>query len=99
MHSHLEIAKTVKVSDPENFYKQDTVEVVLHTLPPYRGSVRVRIVICTIDDKSFAIETEVNSLSRESIISMYNHYKTWIYDKMPEEISLAWLYEHGFLPV
>ena len=91
--------KTVKVSDPENFYRQDTVEVALYITPPWEGRSVVRVLIITIDDKAFALETEVHSQYKDQIKFIYDHYKTWIYDKMPEEISLAWLFEHGFLPV
>lgn len=96
---HTRLVKTVKVSDPENFYQQDTVEVALYITPPYKGNAKVRVLIITIDDKAFALETDVSAQYRDYINSIYDHYKTWIYDRMPEEISLAWLFEHGFLPV
>jgi hypothetical protein len=96
---HTRRIKTVKVSDPENFYQQDTVEVALYITPQYKGETKVRVQIITIDDKSWALETEVGAQYRDYINSIYDHYKTWIYDRMPEEISLVWLFEHGFLPV
>ena len=96
---HTRRIKTVKVSDPENFYQQDTVEVCLYITPPYKGNTKVRVLIITIDDKSFALETEVGAQYRDYINSIHDHYKTWVYDRMPEEISLVWLFEHGFLPV
>lgn len=91
--------KAVKVSDPENFYNQDTIEVGIYVTEPWREKVIVRVFIYTIDDKAWAIEQEINVKYKEQIKFVYNHYKKWIYDKMPEEISLVWLYEHGFLPV
>lgn len=91
--------KTVRVSDPENFYQQNTVEVALYITPPYEDRMVVRVLVITIDDKAFALETEVHSRYKDEINFIYDHYKKWIYDKMPEEISLEWLYEHGFLPV
>ena len=75
--------KTVKVSDPENFYQQDTVEVALYIMPPWKGRSVVRVLIITIDDKAFTLETEIDSKYQDHIKSIYDHYKTWIYDRMP----------------
>lgn len=91
--------KTVKVSDPENFYQQDTIEVGIYITEPWLGKVTVRVFIYTIDDKAWALEQEIEAKYEAHIKFVYDHYKKWIYDKMPEEISLVWLYEHGFLPV
>ena len=91
--------KTVKVSDTENFYQQDTVEVGIYITEPWLDKVQGRVFIYTIDDKAWALEQEIEAKYKDQIKFVYDHYKKWIYDKMPEEISLVWLYEHGFLPV
>lgn len=91
--------KTVKVSDPENFYQQDTIEVGIYITEPWQEKVSVRVFIYTVDDRAWALEQEIDAKYKEQIKFVYDHYKKWIYDKMPEEISLVWLYEHGFLPV
>lgn len=95
----VQLTKTVKVSDPENWYRQNTVDVSLYVTKPWENKTVVRIFIFTIDDFAVSLDYEVESKYEAQIKSVYNHFKKWIYDRMPEEISLAWLYEHGFLPV
>jgi hypothetical protein len=92
------LTKTVRVADSENWYNQDTVDVSLFVTPPYLGITTVRILITTIDDFMVAYDHECYTQYGESIKWIYNHMKQWMYDKMPEEISLGWLYEHGYLP-
>jgi hypothetical protein len=92
------LTKTVRVTDPENWYNQNTVEASLFVTPPYCGIVTVRILIDTIDDFMVVYDHECYVQYGELIKWAYNHLKQWMYDKMPEEISLGWLYEHGYLP-
>ena len=92
------LTKTVKVTDPECWYGQDTVEVHLFVTPPYKGEVVVRIFVESIDDFAVAYDYECNIKYEAQIKWMYDHMKTWMYDKMPDEIDLGWLFEHGYLP-
>lgn len=92
------LTKTVKVTDPECWYGQDTVKVHLYVTPPYEGEVIVRIFIETIDDFAVAYDYDCKVEYEAQIKWMYNHMKTWMYDKMPDEIDLGWLFEHGYLP-
>ena len=90
--------KIVKVSDPENWYQQNEVEVGLYVTPPYHGKVYVRIFVDTIDDFAVSLNCEVGETNTDEIKWIYNHYETFIFDRMPEVVSLEWFYEHGFLP-
>lgn len=90
--------KIVKVSDPENWYQQNEVEVGLYVTPSYHGKVYVRIFVDTIDDFAVSLDCEVEEAYTDEIKWIYNHYETFIFDRMPEVVSLEWFYEHGFLP-
>lgn len=92
------LTKTVRVTDPENWYNKDTVDVSLFVTPAFRGVVTVRILISTIDDFMVVYDHQCYAQYKESIKWAYNHLKQWMYDKMPDEIDLGWLYEHGYLP-
>ena len=92
------LTKTVKVKDKECWYGQDEVKVSLYVTPPYEGNVVVRIFIDTIDDFAVSYDYECEYKYTDQIKWAYNHLKTWMYDKMPNKISLGWLYEHGYLP-
>lgn len=92
--------KIVKVSDPENWYRANEVEVSLYVTPPYHGKVLVRIFVDTIDDFAVSLDSEeIGETCTDAIKWIYNHYETFIFDRMPEVVSLEWFYEHGFLPV
>jgi hypothetical protein len=92
------LTKTVRVSDPEHWYNQEHVTVSLFVTPPFRGIVTVRILIATIDDFMVSYDHPCYAQYSESIKWVYNHLKTWMYDEMPDEISLDWLFKHGYLP-
>lgn len=94
-----QLSKTVKVSDPENWYRQNTVNVSLYVTSPFENKTMVRIFVFTIDDFAVSLDYEAESKYEDQIKFIYNHFKKWIYDKIPDEVSLAWFYEHGFLPV
>lgn len=91
------LTKTVKVSDPDMWYQQNEVDVSLYVSPPYKGTVQVKILVSSIDDFAVAYIQECNEKYTDYIKSLYNHMKEWMYDRMPEEISVDWLYEHGYL--
>lgn len=93
------LTKTVRVSDPENWYERDTVDVWLYVTSPYENKVRVRVLIMTVDDFSVGYDWECDADNKGAIESAYNHLKEYMYDRMPEEISLDWLYEHGYLVI
>lgn len=90
--------KIVKVSDPENWYNQNEVEVSLYVTPPYHGTVWVRVFVDTIDDFAVSLDHEIGEDYTEAIKWVYNHYETFIFDRIPEVVSLEWFYEHGFMP-
>ena len=90
--------KIVKVSDPENWYGQYEVEVSLGVTMPYRGKVWVRIFVDTIDDFAVSLDCEAGETYTDEIKWIYNHYETFIFDRMPDVVSLEWFYEHGFMP-
>ena len=90
--------KMVKVSDPENWYQQNEVKVSLYVTPPYEGKVRVRVFVDTIDDFAVSLDYEVEKIYIDEIKWVYNHYETFIFNKIPKVVSLKWFYEHGFLP-
>lgn len=92
------LTKTVKVTDPECWYGKNTVDVHLFVTTPYMDEVVVRIFVESIDDFAVVYDFECECKYKDQIKWAYNHLKTWMYDRMPDEISLAWLYEHGYLP-
>lgn len=91
-----ELSKVVKVSDPENWYRQDTVVVKLFICPEYEGKTDVRIFIESIDD--FAMEYTRTCYSAADIECTYKIMKENMFDKMPDSISYSWLLEHGYFP-
>ena len=96
MYDRRELSKTIKVSDPENWYRQKTVKVKLFVCPEYKGKTDVRIFIESIDD--FAMEYTRDCYSQESVDYTYQMMKENMYDKMPKKISYSWLLEHGYFP-
>lgn len=92
------LTKKVKVSDPEMWYGKSEVDVSLFVTPPYAGRVYVKILVSSIDDFAVSHTTyDCNVKYTDCIKGIYDHMKEWMYDRMPEEVSVEWLYEHGYL--
>lgn len=93
-----ELEKTVRVTDPYNWYDEDTVYVSLHVFSPRDGWTKIRVSVLSIDDFAVFYDYDCESKYEDQINGMYNHIKEYMFDKMPNKISLEWLYEHGFFP-
>lgn len=92
------LEKTVRVTDPWCWYERDTVDVTLYVRASWNGKVAIIIMVSSIDDFSVSYTCECESKYKTVIESMYEHLKKYMYDRMPDEISVEWLYEHGYLP-
>lgn len=94
------LRKTVKISDPENWYGYDTATVTLSVIDPYdEDAALVQILVeAVIDDISCTMGYWFLSPDRNEndIEWAYNKFKNFEYGKMPEVISLNWLYQHGY---
>ena len=96
MHDRRELTKTVKVSDPENWYNQKTVTVKLFVCTEHDGETDVRIFVESIDD--FAMEYTRTCYNHAGIDCTYKLMKDNMFDKLPKKISYKWLLEHGYFP-
>ena len=96
MYDRRELSKVVRVSDPEMWYNQKTVEVKLFVNPEYQGRINVRLFVESIDD--FAMEYTRECFDQADVDYTYDRMKKYLYDKMPKRISCKWLSEHGFFP-
>lgn len=92
------LTKTVRVTDPWRWYGRETVNVSLRVTAPWQGKVTIRIAVNSIDDFAVYYMYECDEKYKALIKSMYEHLKEYMYDRMPDEISVEWLYEHGYLP-
>lgn len=54
----------------------------------------VKISACGADDT--CVEMEFSYHFKEAVDSMYDHWKRYIFDRVPDGITREWFYEHGF---
>ena len=97
--SRKELEKTVKVSDTWNWYGKNKVRVRLFCMLPMEGwenASYIRVLVSSIDDFMMCIDICVQRDSEACVESTYNFAKKYIFDAIPDEISEAWLLEHGF---
>ena len=97
-YEKLTLVKTVRVTDPWCWYNKDTVEVILWVTPYFDNKVRVQVSVHSIDDFSVNRYIVCEKKYDTAIQAYYDHFKEYLFDRMPNEISLDWLYEHGYLP-
>lgn len=97
--SRKELAKTVKVSDPWNWYGENEIKIRLFCMQPMKGwknPSHIRVLASSIDDFLMSIDICVQRDSEACVKNTYNFAKKYIFDTIPDEISEAWLLEHGF---
>ena len=98
-HDYQMLTKTVKVSDPWCWKNEETVEVMLWVTPPVlNNKATVEVIVNPTSSRSVSRGIKVESNYDIAIQSYYEHFKKYLFDKIPEIISLDWLYEHGYLP-
>ena len=88
------ISKTVRVSDPERWYGCNTVEVELKVTPEFQKERGVLITVKSIDD--FMMTHRKSCHNDLQVKDMWCRAKNYMYDRMPDEISVGWLLEHGY---
>ena len=81
--------KEVTVAEPEYWYGQPSVKVELFTT--VGGTAR--IFFESIDD--FAVYQNVDDWNEGDNVEWAKEY---LFDKIPDKVSLQWLYEHGYKP-
>ena len=95
MKSMERITKTVHVSDPDCWYRRDTVTVTLFVGIPFRDYQEVILIVNSIDD--FAMSMRCRCASGDSnVINYYYHKLKSVFDSMPDTISVQWLKDRGF---
>ena len=96
------LRKTVRVSDPVNWYGKETVNVTLSVIDPYdEDAALVEILVeASNDNNSDPLAMGYWFLSQDrsekDIEWAYNKFRDSNYGKMPNEISFDWLWAHGY---
>ena len=82
--------KSIKVNEPEHWYNKSYITVYMFVLP---DNTTVRIFFESIDD--FHVYQDFNEWDKTSNIEWAKEY---MWDILPDSISLKWLYQHGYRP-
>ena len=97
--SKRELVKTVKVSDSWNWYGEDEIQIKLFCLLPLNGwenASYIRVLADSTDDFKMCLDICVQRDSVQCVNSTYQFAKTYLFDTIPEEIDVQWLFDHGF---
>lgn len=97
--SKQELSKTVKVSDPWNWYDEDEIQIRLFCLLPHDGwenASTIRVLADSADDFMMCIDIACQRDSEVCVKYTYDFAKKYIFDTIPDEVSVDWLLEHGF---
>lgn len=81
--------KSIRVAEPELWYGQKYITVSLFML--LDGTAR--ILFRSIDD--FMVYQDINDWDAEA---NQEWAKIYLWDNIPENVSLTWLYRHGYKP-
>lgn len=92
----LELGRTVKVSDPENWYGESAVHVSFGITSWWNDRVRIRVSVLSIDDFGVYYDYVCDDKLEDEIVEMYAYIRDSVYGKIPDTISLRWLYDNGF---
>ena len=93
------LTKIVKVSDPWNWYDETAIQIKLlelFPLPNWEHAEGIRVLASSIDDFMLCIDIACQRDSEACVENTYNFAKKYIFDTIPDEVSVDWLLEHGF---
>ena len=68
--------------------------VLLHISQHFFKEHYVKITAWGADDTG--VEMEFTSHSKDAVDSIYDHWKEYIFDRVPDGVDREWFYEHGF---
>lgn len=82
--------KSLKVKEPECWYGKCYITASLFLLSNMKT---VRVMLKSIDD--FAVYQDVDDWDARS---NQEWAKKYLWDNLPDSVSLNWLYQHGYKP-
>lgn len=89
------IRKTVRVSDPDCWYRRDTVTVSLYVGIPFRDWQEVILIVNSIDD--FAMAQRRRFAPNDKLaMERYYHEMLECFNNIPDTISVELLLANGF---
>ena len=89
------IRKTVRVSDPDCWYRRDTVTVSLYVGIPFRDWQEVILIVNSIDDFAMAQRRRF-APNDEIAMERYYHEASERFNNLPDTVSVEWLLANGF---
>lgn len=90
MNKDLYLEKTVNVSDPWNWYQENTIKVSMFSMAPEYPNT-IRIMFESIDD--FMVYMDFEEWEQEA---NWKWCKQWLWDCIPNTIDCEWLFTHGY---
>ena len=89
------ISKTVHVSDPDCWYRRNTVTVSLFVGIPFRDWQEVILIVNSIDDFAMA---QRRRFAPNDKTAMECYYRELLecFNSIPDTISVKWLRDRGF---
>lgn len=73
---------------------QICLSITLNSFRCQNNKFVLKISAFGADDTGVCLEYHTSF--QENAIHMYNHWKKWVYDKVPDGCSMEWFFEHGF---
>ena len=90
-----QIRKTVRVSDPDCWYRRDTVTVSLYVGIPFRDWQEVILIVNSIDDFAMAQRRRF-ATNDEAAMRRYYDEMLECFNNIPDTICVEWLLANGF---
>lgn len=63
----------------------------------HKDTYSVNILVWGMDDTGVALRYEAGEHVQNAYV-VYDHWKEWVFDRIPDGVNREWFYEHGFLP-
>ena len=101
-------SRTIEVTDDWCNYPDNKVKlsIILRGIKPYpkagedKRKYYVRVMAWGMDDFGVTMDYEstiTGDFGRQYAEGVYDFWKEYIYDRVPEGVNREWFYEHGFL--
>lgn len=96
---HISEHKRIKVKDDLHpCFEGNEIGVTIQYFH-FKGEEKYTVLISAYGTDGFSVELKYETSYKSGALEIYNFWKRYIFNRIPNGITVEWFYEHGFIPV
>lgn len=79
-------------------YEGDTIQLSIYIRTPLNKNDPFKVIVMAAGNDDFWLTLQYRTSSSGDAVLIFNRWKEFIYDRVPDGCDKEWFFEHGFLP-